>query len=315
MTASSKAKAAMHDVILQASRAGVTRLLPRRPVQLLYKRLLDERSVPRDLVPAKLRRSGVSLLCNPYTFTHRCVLLFGEMFERATERVLHGVVREGDVFIDVGANTGHVTMLAAHLVGSSGRVLAFEPNPLLADRVRDHAAKHGVKHLELRAEGLGNVAGSFELTVNPTHLGGAAFASLRPGEMSHGSNVQKYTVPVRVGDDALAPMLASAPTAPVIIKIDVEGAELSVLAGLPHTLAQRASAVMIEVSPKWIGGEAGTRTMFEMFEKAGLLPYDFEVLEHEEHAKLPLTSAAKVQGQVNVLFAREAFLKERGLIA
>jgi hypothetical protein len=88
-----------------------------------------------------------------------------------------------------------------------------------------------------------------------------------------------------------------------------------VLAGLPHTLAQRASAVMIEVSPKWIGGEAGTRTMFEMFEKAGLLPYDFEVLEHEEHAKLPLTSAAKVQGQVNVLFAREAFLKERGLIA
>ena len=50
-------------------------------------------------------------------------------------RYLQNKLRPGDVFIDVGANIGLWTLVAATSVGPSGRVFSFEPNPTTFDRL------------------------------------------------------------------------------------------------------------------------------------------------------------------------------------
>src|SRR5579863_7387210 len=52
------------------------------------------------------------------------------VYEPWTTEVLTKELKEGDVFVDVGANIGFFTLLASKLVGEKGRVYAFEPNPL-----------------------------------------------------------------------------------------------------------------------------------------------------------------------------------------
>ena len=53
-------------------------------------------------------------------------------------RYLHHKLRPGDVFIDVGANIGLWTLVAASSVGSCGRVFSFEPNPTTFDKLTDN---------------------------------------------------------------------------------------------------------------------------------------------------------------------------------
>jgi len=56
-------------------------------------------------------------------------LYFGGAYEPATSQLVRGHLKAGFVFIEVGANLGYFSMLAAERVGPEGRVLAFEPNP------------------------------------------------------------------------------------------------------------------------------------------------------------------------------------------
>ncbi|HUF79655.1 MAG TPA: hypothetical protein VMN03_00855, partial [Burkholderiales bacterium] len=57
-----------------------------------------------------------------------CCMALG-LYELDTARVLRRLLRPGDHFIDGGANIGYFSLMAARLVGSIGRVDAFEPQP------------------------------------------------------------------------------------------------------------------------------------------------------------------------------------------
>ena len=50
-------------------------------------------------------------------------------YEPNTLKLVRALLRPGDCFVDVGANVGQFSLAAAALVGDTGRVLAFEPNP------------------------------------------------------------------------------------------------------------------------------------------------------------------------------------------
>jgi len=49
--------------------------------------------------------------------------------EPGVDRVLREKLKKGDTFIDIGAHIGYYSILARNIVGESGKVIAFEPNP------------------------------------------------------------------------------------------------------------------------------------------------------------------------------------------
>lgn len=61
---------------------------------------------------------------------------FSGVFEPVLSRYIVKVLKPGGTFIDAGAHVGYFTVLAAVIVGSTGKVLAFEPNPKVADFLR-----------------------------------------------------------------------------------------------------------------------------------------------------------------------------------
>jgi FkbM family methyltransferase len=80
----------------------------------------------------KILLQGSDLSITPHVTTKGC-------YERKEEDFINSVLRGGDYFVDVGANVGVFTLLAAQMVGPFGRVFAFEPNPTVADLLRRSA--------------------------------------------------------------------------------------------------------------------------------------------------------------------------------
>ena len=60
-------------------------------------------------------------------------------YEKGITKILRAYLKEGDTFIDVGANIGYMSFIAAQCVGSKGKVYAFEPVPQYYQKLKDFA--------------------------------------------------------------------------------------------------------------------------------------------------------------------------------
>ena len=156
--------------------------------------------------------------------------------EPGTLQVMHTLLRDGDVMIDVGANIGTLAIPAARWVGGSGRILALEPTPRVAGLLRRSAEINNVAawlQVEHYAAGEADGEATLHISTNTTHN------SLLPAEGDH------IQVTVRPLDSLLLP--GSKVT---LVKIDAEGAELRVWRGMQRIIADNpALAVIVEFGP------------------------------------------------------------------
>ena len=157
--------------------------------------------------------------------------------------LLTEALSEGDVFLDVGANAGYFAIPIATRVGSSGRVVAFEPAADVADQLRAAAREEGVEAwLTVHELALGSEDGYASLRADPEHPADSTKRSLF---MSGGPTVGE--VPVRSFDGLVASGDVDVSGGPHAVKIDVEGAEMHVLRGMRRTLERtRPRIVVIE---------------------------------------------------------------------
>lgn len=144
--------------------------------------------------------------------------------EPSVQFAMATLLRPGMTFYDVGANVGFHAMIAARLVGPSGRVVCFEPFPENLSQVKYNAQLNGFSHVNVRPEALGEAdcEGAFMISEEPT------WGRLDDGQKAPSKFVGRMTVQVRrldsvVGDPSILP--------PDVIKMDVEGGETKVLAG------------------------------------------------------------------------------------
>jgi FkbM family methyltransferase len=149
--------------------------------------------------------------------------------------------------VDVGANVGYYTLLAARRVGPGGRVVAVEPSPLAADRLDDTLRRNAIEQVHLFRCGLGRAAGeailydSLPRNHTPTMLG-------NPGAPGR-------TVPIRTLDELAETCGLSRID---LLKLDVEGYEPEVLVGANRLLAEkRITAILCEFNEHWLN-RAGT---------------------------------------------------------
>lgn len=144
---------------------------------------------------------------------------------------MRAALRPADTFVDVGAQIGYTSALAASFIGPAGRVIMFEPDPRALDRLRHSLSRvaPGAPRFTLVAMAAAGAAGTVEFRIEPT-LGHS-----RIGGRDTGAGTIR--VPAVRLDDALD---SHGVDRARIIKIDVEGGEVEALRGLEDRLARRA---------------------------------------------------------------------------
>jgi len=159
-------------------------------------------------------------------------------FEPAECDFLSRYLRPGMTVLDVGAHHGYYTLLASLRVGSLGRVIAFEPSPRERRKLYWHLRWNHCSNVEVFDAALGASAGREELFLAAGRETGCN--SLRPPAVR--GIPKKVSVPV----DTLDEFLSSREISRVdFLKLDVEGAELSVLAGAKKFLSSLPRPVVL----------------------------------------------------------------------
>jgi FkbM family methyltransferase len=165
--------------------------------------------------------------------------------------VLEAFLASGSTFVDVGANFGVYTAWASRCVGSGGRVIAIEPVPATRKDLEDVLALNSLVNVQVVPKAVGAEPGVANLWVVP-HASGLASA-VTPADPSSAQRVQ---VPMSTLDEELS--IAGGST-PALLKIDVEGYEMSVLRGAAKTLAASdGPAVLFETQTEFLA-RAGER--------------------------------------------------------
>lgn len=181
-------------------------------------------------------------------------LMLDGFWEMWITEVIVSLVRPGMVVADIGANLGYFTMLMADLVGTQGRVHAFEPNPRMMELLSRNVSINGLWS---------------QTMVHPTALGdeNGREAML---VMPHGEPKNSYTIGASQvpAPDALAGPEIHVPSTRLdsevdwqaieFAKIDVEGAEQMVWAGMRGLLdGGRLKNVLLEFCSKRYADPAG----------------------------------------------------------
>ncbi len=166
-------------------------------------------------------------------------------YEKGGTEAVQRLLRPGDTAVDVGANMGYYTMMMASLVGPGGRVLAFEPVGSVSRYLEESVKLNGFTNVELFAMCLGaeDATLSFDRRTYRLNVSGS-----QPD--------QEIQVPVRLFDTMAAGLGIARLT---LVKIDVEGAEMDVLQGMRHTVAEHRPHLILEIHPHMIA-EFGHRT-------------------------------------------------------
>jgi len=160
-------------------------------------------------------------------------------------------VHPGDSVVDIGAHKGGFLYWLRHHATASGRVYAFEPQPPLAQYLREIVALQDWNNVTVEAAGLSSRAGEMALFV-PAGAGEASpGATLSPVDTAvpHHS----LRVPVTTLDEYCArngsPRIA-------FIKCDCEGHEIEVFRGAESTLRRDRPALLFECEQRHLPGSS-----------------------------------------------------------
>jgi len=161
--------------------------------------------------------------------------------EPGLTRRFRNTLRPGMVVVDVGANVGVYTLIAARLVGYAGRVICFEPTPRTFAILKDNIQINGLLEtgrVRLHAVAITDRIGTARFAV---HAANSGHNTLFP-ESSDASLIDVETT-------TLDAALADVPRIDVI-KIDAEGAEPLIWAGMAATLARNPGVrIFVEFAP------------------------------------------------------------------
>ena len=175
---------------------------------------------------------------------HSFVYFFG-VWEPAITAVFRAALRPGDVVIDIGANVGLHSLLAARLVGPSGRVHAIEASPWIFARLLRNLAANDAHNVTVYNKAVTASAGPVPVYLHESsNLGGTTIMASEAARS--GARLEAMVEGLTLAD--IVPMEAI--LAARLIKIDVEGAEWLVLQGMADLLPKLRHDVEILVEVK-----------------------------------------------------------------
>jgi FkbM family methyltransferase len=221
---------------LQARRGAAVRQLTRRLAE----------SIVGDVVIDLPEFSG-QFACSPRSDLFARVVSSG-FYEPGLVELLRRHLDPQRDFIDVGANIGFYSVLAAKLLPGR-KILAVEPNPEARRRLGENLARNNVAGAVTVFAGVASAApGQAELNLIE---GMEEYSSL--GAIVHAAVAEQTSRSITVEAETIDRLVERFGLAPGLIKIDVEGAEKLVLDGAVETLKRFRPVILSELSPALLG--------------------------------------------------------------
>jgi FkbM family methyltransferase len=197
-------------------------------------------------LPVEVPMDGYSVFINPLDHDIGQSVRDRRQYEPHVTAVVRECLHEGNVFVDVGANIGYFTLLAAHLVGAAGRVVAIEPMDKNVQLIYLAAQKNGFEQIRLHQCAASDRRGLLAIATGAgTSNGQALHASAQAGW--HGLMTQSCLL-----DD----LVADLPRID-LVKLDIEGFELLAWRGFRGALARHRPRVLTEFHPHCMRTFAG----------------------------------------------------------
>lgn len=180
-----------------------------------------------------------------YPFTENSKLIIQKGMTGATQNLYCGLqefedmaflihfLRKEDFFVDIGANIGSFTVLAAGHIGS--KTYSFEPVPSTFSHLLNNISVNNIsKKVTVFNTALGSAKGKINFTSSLDTM----------NHVANNNETGTISVPIEKLDEILPEH-----ETPLLLKIDVEGFETEVIRGASHTLRQsRLKAIIIELN-------------------------------------------------------------------
>ncbi|WP_245800544.1 FkbM family methyltransferase [Natrinema saccharevitans] len=174
-------------------------------------------------------------------------------------------LKPNDVVYDIGANVGTYTCFVSSKVGEK-QTVAFEPEPQNVKRLHENLKVNNL-NAEIIEVALSNASGTVDFALSGDETGEGEHA------MATGQDTETIEVAMESGDSVIEQRELPTPT---VLKIDVEGAEMSVLHGLQEAIQEHVRLIYLEVHPEKLPQFGDTVSEVEAFlENSG---FDIEQL-------------------------------------
>jgi FkbM family methyltransferase len=247
-------------------------------------------------------------------------IFFCGVWEPAISAFIRHSLTAGDTFIDVGANIGFHSCLAARRVGPEGRVHAVEASPRLCNVLQKNVSLNHAHNVRIHNVAVMDVVGTVRLFMGPESALGVS--SVTPEAAPDRRRNQDVEVAAQPLHHTIAPETLFAAR---LIKIDVEGAEWPVFRGIAPQLEHFGEDTewILEITPASVRALGGTvHEMIATFLRAGFSayslenPYDIDwyvrrsrAILDEQPASLvrPLPDNLDTAPQTDVLFSRRRY--------
>lgn len=235
-----------------------------RPIQLKGKGFVFTFVTPRSGMRNVRVWGDYAMTLNLANVIHRQIFMgcFGRYMTACTRALLP----VGGTFLDVGAHAGYFTLLAAHCVGPSGKVLALEPTPPTFGALQNHLRANAVTNVQAHMIALSEANGSLRLYIPPAGETRDYNVTCVPR-----SDWIAIDVPCRRLDEFL---IESKIDHINLMKMDVEGAEPRVLTGAVGPLKRGVvKHLIVEVNgPRLSEAGSNPAKLVDQLSSLGFIP-------------------------------------------
>jgi FkbM family methyltransferase len=234
-------------------------------------------------IPTKVRLNIPKLQENISLFVHderdkyvSKTLLEQGVWEGFETQLMIERLKPGAVFIDVGANIGYFTVIAAYIIGDGGYIAAFEPDRDNFSLLLANLTANNMHYVDAVNAGLSDKAETGKLYLSHDNFGDHQV-------YDNGDSRSCAEITLLNGSDYLQSINAID-----FLKIDVQGAEAHVIAGLLPLLLKSSSmnlTIIIEFSPFSLR-QAGA-SAHQLLDMLAALKLPFHVIDHINYQLLP----------------------------
>ena len=192
-------------------------------------------------------------------------ILASGSYEPHVTAVVKRVLKAGSTFLDIGANLGYFSLLASRLVGATGKVMCFEPNPQNQQLIYSSMLENHVENVRVFPYAASDAAGILKFATVGSN--GGVVTSEAKNQRHH------FLVPSVVLDEVLKEEESID-----LVKIDVEAHEPAVLKGMAGLLKRNRSRIIVEFHP-WALQLANLAPPEELLQQLSSFGYSLTIIE------------------------------------